>query len=259
MCVSVQLMGGLGNQLFQMSACIGYGKENGIDYCIPKHTLNDEVWKPYHFEKLNYCTGIPQRDIIVYKEESHSFTPIPSNFNQKNIILQGYFQSYLYFKDYRKEILELFGFDNLKIKKGICSVHIRRGDYLKYPTKHPEVSLHNYIAKAIGNMIEYNKILNFMVFSDDIEWCKRNIKSEKLYPIIIDFVEQGEALSDLKKMSEYEHNIIANSTYSWWGAWLNNNPDKIVICPDESNWFGIDNKHLDVSDLLPKEWYRIKY
>lgn len=108
-------------------------------------------------------------------------------------------------------------------------------------------------------MIREHKILDFLVFSDDIEWCKRNIPSEKVNPINIRFKEQGEALLDLKEMAECEHNIIANSTYSWWGAWLNNNPNKVVVTPDEENWFGVDNKHLDVSTLLPKEWIRVKY
>lgn len=242
-------MGGIGNMLFQIAACIGYAKKHNIDYCISKHTLNDKVWKPYSFSKINYCDE-NFNYTKCYNEPIHSYIEIPKH--DEDFYILGYYQSELYFSDYREEIIELFGFDNLETKKGVCSIHVRRGDYLKYPTRHPVVSWY-YINQAINTIIWKHNILNFKVFSDDIEWCKANLKfygNIHLY-----FIEKGEEINDLKLMAECEHNIIANSTFSWWGAWLNPNKNKTVIAPNI--WFGEENSHLSIINLIPETWITI--
>lgn len=250
--VSARLYGQLGNQLFQYAAVLSTSLKYDIPYCIPKHTLNDKVWKPYSFENINYC-DIELIGSKIWKEPSHAYHEIPKP--EGNLIFDGYMQSYEYFQDYLPEIRKSFGFDDLPTNYDTVSIHVRRSDYLKYPTKHPVVTL-EYLKKAV-NLIEGD--CYFEIFSDDLEWCKQNLNKEFFDDREFDYVPVGDAILDMKYMAMAEHNIIANSTYSWWAAYLNNNPDKIVVTPDESNWFGRDNKHLDVSDLLPKEWVRIKY
>lgn len=244
-------MGQAGNQMFQIAATIGTALKYKLPYCIPKHTLNDEVWKPYRFENVNYCDE-ELTNAKVWKEPSHAYHEIPKP--EGNLILDGYMQSYKYSQDYLPEIRKAFGFDNLDTKKGICSLHYRSGDYNFYPNKHPKINF-CYIKQALMKMSDFG-YEKFLVFSDDIAEIK-----EILSALSFDFEysENKDAITDMKEMASCQSNIIANSTFSWWAAYLNNNPDKIVITPDESNWFGVNNKHLSVKDLLPESWIRIKY
>jgi len=115
------------------------------------------------------------------------------------------------------------------------SVHIRRGDYLKFPDIHPTVSLDYYI-KAISDIKKRKDIKCVLVFSDDIQWCKTNFYA--------DMIRYAEGLYDYEEMllmSACTHNIIANSSFSWWGAYLNENPDKIVYAP--KIWCGAKANH----------------
>jgi hypothetical protein len=91
----------------------------------------------------------------------------------------------------------------------------------------------------------------YIIFSDDISWCKENLSflNNKI------FIEGNTDFQDLYLMSKCKNNIIANSSFSWWGAWLNTNKDKIVIAPKK--WFGISNSHLDTSDLYCNNWVTI--
>ena len=158
--------------------------------------------------------------------------------------------------EYTKEIRELFSFSE-EYKNSIkqkykdllegetCSIHVRRGDYLKLPNHHPVQSL-NYLMKGVREMPEDTK---FLIFSDDINWCKQN------FPNIPDkfiFIEGNSDYEDLLLMSLCKNNIIANSSFSWWAAWLNENVDKKVIAP--SKWFGTANSINNTKDLIPETW-----
>jgi hypothetical protein len=160
--------------------------------------------------------------------------------------------------DYRNEILKLFKIDdntNQKIhdKYGdllsldTCSIHVRRGDYLALQNHHPIQSI-EYYQNAI-DIIGNDK--HFLIFSDDIKWCEENFGglTNKTY------ITGNQDYEDLYLMSMCRNNIIANSTFSWWGAWLNKNEDKKVIAPKQ--WFGVSNSHLDTSDLYCKKWITI--
>jgi len=182
-----------------------------------------------------------------------------------NAYLQGYWQSEKYFNDIRKVLLENFTIKthlddkNKKVLDGInetesVSVHIRRGDYIKdKKTKqfHGTCSL-EYYKKAIDIIGKKIKNPHFFIFSDDIEWAKKNLRLS--YPAhFVDNNDDEHNYEDLRLMSNCKHNIIANSSFSWWGAWLNQNPDKIVIAPRK--WFNDPN--IDTSDVTPKSWLRI--
>jgi hypothetical protein len=243
--ITCKLYGGLGNQLFQIATTISHAIKNGVDYKIPEYSINTSIWKTYihHLPKL-----LPNHTISgTYNEPSHNYNELPF---QDGMCLDGYFQSERYFKDHRKEVLEALNFKWKPFKK-IVSIHVRRGDYLKYPTKHPVVTI-NYIDWAIKHFksLGYKR---FMVFSDDMEWCRENINSNTIHDsCIFSYSEGNSNMYDLTQMSQCEHHIIANSSFSWWGAWLNQNPDKIVIAP--LTWFGPDNAHLNTSDLIPSSW-----
>jgi len=183
-----------------------------------------------------------------------------------NIYLQGYWQSELYFADIaeilRKEFqvrTPLAG-ENLRIAaaiKNCCSVsvHIRRGDYVtdqKTAAIHGVCSL-KYYTSAVEMLIKELPAPHYFVFSDDIAWAKANLCLN--HPMtFVDHNAADKGHEDLRLMSLCRHHIIANSSFSWWGAWLNPCPEKIVIAPDR--WFNDPTK--DTSDLIPASWRKIK-
>jgi len=119
-------------------------------------------------------------------------------------------------------------------------LHVRRGDYLQLPTHHPTCTI-DYYHKALANFD--GKVL---VFSDDIDWCRKTFQDPRF-----EFVKGNLDYIDLYLMSMCKNNIIANSSFSWWAAWLNDNKDKKVIAPKK--WFGPAISH-NTMDLYPKKW-----
>ncbi|MBN1585116.1 alpha-1,2-fucosyltransferase [Candidatus Uhrbacteria bacterium] len=182
-----------------------------------------------------------------------------------DLYLDGFWQSEKYFSDIAETIRREFTLKkegellNTEIarriggKSGSVSLHVRRGDYVTDPntnayhgTCSPE-----YYGEAIGLIAEKVSNPHFFVFSDDIEWVKANIGID--YPVTYVSGEGRPDYEELRLMSYCRHNIIANSSFSWWGAWLNPNPDKIVIAP--KRWFSGASQ--DTGDLIPESWIRI--
>lgn len=245
MSVTCKLWAQLGNQAFMIAATIGYARKHGLDYFIPQQTIAPHVWKTYFPQ---FPTGKPKPHYFLYKEPEHSYNDIPL---KENIILEGFFQSEKYFAHCRQEIIDSFQIPYKKLE-GFVSLHVRRGDYLKYPDKHPVIT-YEYIAEAVKYFLVrgYN---SFVVCSDDIKWCRVNLKPLELFGAVFTFSTETEPINDLALMSCCEHNIIANSSFSWWSAWLNQNPEKIVIAP--RIWFGSGNSHLSTKDLIPETWLK---
>lgn len=183
----------------------------------------------------------------------------------KNTYLDGTWQSEKYFEDSKKIIYNDFTYRDKpdpKNKKFIyqimnsssISIHIRRGDYYAdYKThKFHGVCNLDYYYKAVSIITQKIKAPHFFIFSDDPGWARKNLHLK--YPfIIIDHNFQKKNYEDLRLMSFCKHNIIANSSFSWWGAWLNQNPDKIIIAPKK--WF--QNLFINTEDLIPKSWIKI--
>lgn len=252
--ISAKIKGGLGNNLFQISAAYSLALENkdeaifDLNYYkqskyghISKYTNN--IFRNLKFKKIE--------EKIDYKEPYFHFKEIEY---KNNLMLDGYFQSEKYFEKNRIQILELFSIDKISLKtinekyKGLnfddcCSLHVRRGDYLLYPSIHPFCGL-SYINECL-KLVNLN---NIIIFSNDIKWCKENIK-EKNKNVI--FINNNQDYIDLWLMSLCSVNIISNSTFSWWAAWLNKNPNKKVFCPKK--WFGDKVKH-ETKDLYPEGW-----
>lgn len=243
--ISCNLAGGLGNYMFQIGAMYSLSSDVGFD-----KTNTAQV----HKNIKTYLTNI-LRNISFnvnglqyqYDEPEFTYNKLP---NEDNILFNGYFQSEKYLD--RDKILDLYSIDRdsadyiqLKYKNILSdsvSIHIRRGDYLDKQDKHPVQDM-NYYNLA---MSYFNNCKNFIIFSDDIEWCKNNFIGDQFV-----FIEGERDYIDLWLMSLCNHNIIANSSFSWWGAWLNQNKNKKVIAP--SNWFG-PKKQLNAKDLYCKDW-----
>ena len=268
--VSCNLIGQQGNQMFTICATLSYALRNGLEYHIPAHTLNDSVWKPM-FTHLENPKWNPELPTYILKENQHNYQELPTEIKSStflgdvlidkqkvNIIIDGYRQSLLYFEDYLPEVRKAFGFTYTPIYSLTAALHIRLGDYRFYPTKHPVVS-NVYLMFAITEMLERG-ISHFVVFSDEIYEAKKIIEDLNISSLCQFRYSEGKSeKEDFQEMLYCSHFIISNSTYSLMAAILSESPNKIVISPDESNWFGSGNAHLDVSDLIPKEYIRIKY
>lgn len=236
----------LGNQMFQIAATIATAVNYGVPYSIPKETLNN--WFPAYFKHLPESDLGLKRKIKTYTEREYKYQPIP--YSSGTLRLDGYFQSYKYFELCPHEIMQAFEpiTSCTQDLSRFVSIHVRRGDYLTNP-EFAVLELGYYRAA-----IEYFQAMGFSkfyVFSDDMKWCVTKFndsnfpKCEFIYSLV------GTEMHDMRLMTRCAHHIIANSSFSWWGAWLNCSPRKIVIAPD--TWF--KNKN---ADMLPPEWLIFK-
>lgn len=193
-----------------------------------------------------------------------------TNFDQKvlsaadPVYLNGHWQSEKYFQDIAEIIKKDFRLraeyalspnvrpweDEIKNQESVA-IHVRRGDYVSNPStnQYHGVCGLDYYLRAVE--IIKKRVINpvFFIFSDDVPWCRKNFAD--LSPV--NYVSGLPNYHDLMLMSVCRHNIIANSSFSWWGAWLNNNPHKIVIAPQR--WF--NDPRPDSSDLVPANWLKI--
>jgi hypothetical protein len=251
--ITCKLYGRTGNQMFQIAATIGHALKYGYKFAFPEDTENSEIW-PKVDVRLPVLDG-SEKFSGYYHEGSHKYLEIP---RMDNIILDGYFQSYKYFQNVIPVLLEIFHFSSLTVWNRI-GLHVRRGDYLNYPDKHPVLPI-EYYKKAIEFILNQDpaRIYTIFVYTDDFNWCKENMNYEKFgYVVHVNSTRKPE--TDLSLMAQCQHNIIANSSFSYWAAMLNQNPAKIVVSPPADKWFGEGNKHLDISDLLPPSWTQIDF
>jgi hypothetical protein len=260
-------MGRFANQMFQYASLKGIARNTGVELCIPNHTqaLDDGIGNKLRTELFdsfdlnvnirllnNGHAPVVAERFFHFDEELFTLCP-------DHVSLQGYFQTEKYFKHIENEIREDFTFKNeiLKPCKEMISLvdnpialHIRRTDYLKNTENHHNLSL-KYYEDALSH---FDSDRNVIVFSDDSKWCnEQELFSEDRFLIS----ENTDNRVDLCLMTLCSDFIIANSSYSWWGAWLSSNKDKKVIAPIE--WFGKTGytKDHDTKDLIPDEWTRI--
>ena len=263
--ITCSLQGGVGNQMFQIAATIGAARTNDNEYCfssvnhyLPLQGRHVQNYKDNIFSKLNISdTDIQNISTFHnYRESSYSYNKITLN-KHNNYILNGYFQSEKYFSHISDEIKDLFSVPEhykksltekymLEENTNFVSLHVRRGDYLKFSDIHPACT-EQYYTKSILTINERDRIDKILIFSDDIDWCKKAMNFSKK----IIFVEEKYDYLELYLMFLCKHNILANSSFSWWSAWINNNPNKIVIAPKV--WFGPKGPQ-DTQDLIPDKW-----
>lgn len=286
--VSCYLMGGLGNQLFQIFNALSYGIDNNYNVVFPyTETLTTGIIRPTYWNSFLYnlvkfttnsarikYTNAHLQQFPVYKEKSFTYNCIPQFNNHAEIMLYGYFQSYRYFQNNEINIFSLIKLDSLQdeIKHqyrnlfdttDTCvSMHFRIGDYKNIQHMHP-ILPYDYYEKSVERLItDTNKqslrVLYFCQDTDNstvepfIECLKNKFNS-------INFIKVDDSIVDWKQMlimSCCKYNIIANSTFSWWGAYFNQNDDKLVYYPFK--WFGPGLKH-SINHLFPVSWYQISY
>lgn len=257
-------MGGLANMMFQISAAYAYSKKHNKELFLTTdsfHTVHKHIseYQNNIFENLKFSNMSFSQPCSKIEEQGFHYTELP--YVSGNVLLNGYFQSELYFKEYSDDIKKIFGMRSLifdyitydvamncyKIDLSCdktCSIHVRRGDYLKFPSNHPQQGM-DYYMRAVKKIGFDSK---FLIFSDDIQWCKENFPEMDNFV----FIEGLSDYEDLYLMSLCKHNIICNSSFSWWAAWLNNNPNKQVIMP--KNWFGSAYSNFDTKDLCCEGW-----
>ncbi len=252
-----KIQGGLGNQMFQYAhgryLSKKYNTKLYIDTRFYNYT-NDRKFLLDKFKNVDIDSNLDMIDVI------YPIHVIQDDFNYKELVnpidcnyyLDGYWQSEKYFNQIRSTIIDDFtpidNFDTSKIpllESNTVSIHVRRTDYITSKGYHPVQEI-SYYEEALDIIKDYDYIL---CFSDDINWCKENLKFNNIV-----FMGPFTEVHDMFIMSMCKNNIIANSTFSWWSAWLNKNPDKKVIAPKK--WFG-DHVNMNTNDIIPEKWISI--
>ena len=279
--IIIKIKGGLGNQLFQYAV----GKAVALHHKLPLK-LDLTIFKTYKLHRYLLDQFAIQADTATedeiiklkggnnvlfsalrkaglvkrksyFKEKRSSYFDV-SVFKNKPVYLDGYWQNELYFSDIRELLLKELSpnssmndlgcayLDSIK-KSNSVSLHVRRGDYLNL--KNINVLDVDYYMKAVNYIRKIIEKPTFYIFSDDLEWCKNSLG-------FLDnciFVDRTKTeIDDLKLMSLCQHNIIANSSFSWWGAWLNQNCKKTVIAPED--WLLNDPGS---SNVILSDWVKL--
>lgn len=238
------LGGRLGNNMFMIAnayaKAIEFNKQMVV--CKPQLSYEGNDYSKNIFNKLEF--------IDRFSDNKNYNLEVPSN--DKHTIYIGYYQSETYFEKYSENIKSLFGapldFINkisteipVIFQKKVTVINVRRGDYLHYPNYHPTVSS-EYIMKAL----ELIPSEHYLIASDDIAWCKKNINLPNT-----SYLEGYKSHEQLWIMSMCHHFVISNSSFSWWAAYLSRNNNKIVVAPE--TWFGPEYK-ADWQSMYCKDW-----
>lgn len=286
----VRITGGIGNQMFQYALKLKLDEvskvENQIDI---RFYQNSNIHNGYELKKVfginaaeynGSIKAMSDQFRMLYKvcfrmgvhyikalnhftEIRTCFCPDVLSFNNDGYYIDGYWQSKDYFQGIEKTVRETFKFpeftepENLELKKTLdseqsVSLHVRRGDYIG-ASRFIALGKTNYYQKAIEYVNSKIENPTYIVLSDDISWCKDNLQLPA-NSIYVTWNCGEKSYRDMQIMSFCKHNIIANSSFSWWGAWLNNYPHKIVVAP--SRFF--NGKIEDDTHIIPSEWTKIE-
>lgn len=285
--IIVRFMGGLGNQMFQYAL---YAKllylGNNVKADLSSYSRQPDV-RPFILNKIfsqvslnlatmvevDYWRSLKSRKPIYnylqkhltcngYQREKEDGNYVANVLKMQYGMLVGYWQSECYFKDIKEIIKKQFSFytddESLlsvvaSLKKDDCSVsiHIRRGDYLNHPELYGNICTIEYYEKAIKYFKEKYANAVFYVFTDDIDWVENNLRKLNYKLMRPDMFNHYCDWYDMFLMSECKHNIIANSSFSWWGAWLNDNLNKKIIAP--SKWLN----SAATKDIWCDDWIKL--
>ncbi|MBD2700675.1 alpha-1,2-fucosyltransferase [Spirosoma sp. BT702] len=267
-------MGGLGNQMFAYAFYHSLKKRKLRSLVIINPLLSETQHNGYEIQKIFPDTDNVKYEVynnrnfniikkILFKEIEQTNVGYFDSFINNNypfLIYKGFWQSELYFAPCEKEIRKIFKFNNALVSDitnttlieiqntNSVSIHIRRGDYIGNSELGDVCSI-EYYKESIKYISQKTNNPVFYIFSDDTEWVRNNF--EGFSYTLVDWNKGNSSWQDMYQMSHCKHNIIANSSFSWWGAWLNNNPDKLVIAPKK--WFN----HLPDNDIVPQSWIRL--
>ena len=286
--IIVKLNGGLGNQMFQYALgkhlankhrtklkldVSEYATHDLRRYELHRFKIKDEIISEEELNKYLYpnllkrCFDILTNKYFAYKivtEKKFSFIPDTLNTRSKAYLI-GYWQTEKYFKPIEFLIRECFlpaiinetsrHLINQIENSNSVSIHIRRGDYVsnEHTNKIHGVCDMEYYDLAIEIVSRKIETPVFYIFSDDINWVKHNLNIKFQHHFVSNSMLQND--EEMNLMSLCKHNIIANSSFSWWGAWLNKFPHKIIIAP--KRWYADEKKNAETKDLIPDAWIRI--
>ena len=282
----VKMKGGLGNQMFQYAFYKSLKLKNEKVFFNLEHYRSTKEHNGLEIEKIfniklktdtkiewllkkNWLTNLIRS--IMKKIKIMKIYSIPDivydekilKSPEKIVVYSGYWQSEKYFKEIENEIRKVFSFPELdgknkEIEKKIVNeesiaIHVRRGDYINHPTLGGLVTS-EYYTKAMEYMERCIQNPKYYIFSDEIEWCKKELDLEGREVVFINHNKGEESYKDIQLMSLCKHNIIPNSSFSWWGAWLNRNPKKVVIAP--KRWFTKESGYR-YTDIVPESWIKL--
>ncbi len=276
--ITVTLCGGLGNQMFQYAA----GRSLSLRLKAPLFLelrwfaeRSGDTARP--FELHRYPIRATWGTLGLWERLRRRVAGVPRIFTERDlsfdaafhaltvpVSLNGYFQSEKYFPGIRETLLAefvprepLLEEDHL-LKEEMAShasaaLHVRRGDYANSPSTQAFHGLLDipYYERAVAFVSAKRPVDRLYVFSDDILWAQDHLRFDRP----IRFVSTGSGIRDMHLMSCCRHQIIANSSFSWWGAWLNTNPDKVVVAPER--WFADEKAERQTGDLIPTGWVRL--
>lgn len=283
----VKFNGGLGNQMFQFAFGKALENKTSIETDFDMSFFAKKYSRPFELDIFNininkiedFWTKLKLNIIWKLRKKlknkiflGYNFYPEAhfeydeNLFNVKpNTYIEGFFQSEKYFKDLEEQIRTHFQFkykpdrENQELIEKISSsnsisLHIRRGDYIqkkRYQNLYANCSL-EYYKRGVQIIAENFSKPTLFIFSDDIKWVKENLNLpfESIY---VSNNTGSKSYEDMRLMSLCKHNVIANSSFSWWSAWLNNNKEKIVIAPQK--WF--NDEKIVQTDIIPSNWLRI--
>ncbi len=259
--IGCNLKGGLCNMMFQIATLEYISKNYNIPITYPNTDINlrdiSNAYGNNAIEYKNMFKNFHWNNVYMQNQRTKQF---PFEYSEEikipieDIFYDGFFQSEKYFNCDKNFVYNLFepadfikeklnSFKKLFKDKTTCSIHVRRGDYLKYPDIHNTQPIEYYLKGM--NIIPVDK---YIIFSDDINWCKNYFIGEQFV-----FIENEKDYVELFLMSVCNHNIISNSSFGWWGAYLNQNIEKKVIGPIK--WF--ENNTYNNKDIIPEAWIQI--
>lgn len=290
--ITVSLSGGLGNQMFQYAAAKALATRLNTSLTLDLYTLEKRTQATkrhfelgifnIHVEKRNTIKGKILNKIFPIAQRRRKFFSLFGFFTdtaailyqpsfeslKDNITMMGNFQNELYFKNIKEIIRYDFNFrkplrgKNVELAEKLhnvnsVSVHIRRGDYITNSGAATNFVTCDkaYYENAIDYTLRTVSNPEFFVFSEDFEWIKENLNFGNHPVTFIDWNKGKDSYIDMQLMSLCKHNIIANSSFSWWGAWLNANTGKMVIAPDK--WFQDEKKNALLDQFYPEGWIKI--
>ena len=272
-----QLLGGLGNILFITATLYSTSIDKKLPYCVSNNTHSctkrkeEDEWLRTILKSVPKVGKRPRQVKSMYKEKSMRYKHFPKKVGATQ--LHGYFQSDKYFAKNKDKVISLFTEYKKEIQEDLnkkfpftkptISIHVRRADYLKLQHAHvvqPEQYYEDALttmAKKLGfkSINKMNTKYTMVIFSDDIDWCQNDSKTfGKLFDK--HFMGRNSAIEDMYLMSMCDHHIIANSTFSWWGAYLNTKKDVTVVAP--RMWFNLGYKKPEEwQDIYCKGWIRV--
>lgn len=274
----IKMTGGLGNQMFiyamylKMKTIFPDVRIDLSDMVHYQVHYGYEMNKVFHLPRTEFCINRSLKKIIEFllfktileRKQGGSLVPYTRKYHWPWIYFKGFYQYEKYFDGIEKEVREAFVFDirrasrrslramqEIKTDPHAVSIHVRRGDYLL--EKHWKalgcICQSSYYLNALAELEKRVKHPHYYVFSEDLNWVRRNLPLTKAE--FIDWNKGEDSWQDMMLMSHCRHHIICNSTFSWWGAWLNPRENKTVIMPER--WF----QHCDTPNIYPAGWIKV--